>query len=980
MTDKLDSFLDTGSSDSFLDSGQSADHFLDQGQPGPFRKALQATDMPMRGLRGVGVGVESLIEGKPPSEALERASEATQRGFQPKEGEKIGSVVGESLDPRFMLFGELGAGMASSAAGKAILGGAAALGGTKAVEETAEEGAPTIKGTGEQTAIGAAGGAAIHGAIKTLEPILGPVLEKGGQFIKDLIGKKDPISFGKVVDTGESVAMRLGEGKTIPEAAKEMGMEEDTARQALEKWEKAKPHVVDTSLLPTIDKAIQGDPQSKLEVLQKTLKKFYSSPTEASSTAENLFKRRYSEIALGKFESHLFARETLKGLSDVERQALPFILEKSVPDAERFFHPKKEQILQVAEGYLENPDKFPQLKPAVEKIGNYLDEGHKFLKEYYDDIGFREDYINHIWDRPPEIGPTGPGKASLSQYNPFSKKRFIASYAEGINQGLTPKTLDIQELLGVYDNYKIKAVANARFVDALKEIKVEGGFPAVMDADKAPKDWQLIDNTALNKKRLIPGEGGGPSVFFSQAVRVSPEVAPAVRAIIEKPFASVNPGPHAGMIEKAFYHGTNAYEYMNAISKKLKLSLSFFHHYSLTETSILAGDPRAPLRVLGKEAKQILNDSGMNPAEIYKSFMGGHPAYNNIPVAKDALSHGLTLGPIGDVQATRFTKLLSETEGALQKITPIQKGLHAVRKFNDIWDKALWDYYYSGLKLDLYERQVAKNIKNFGATVPLEKIKRDTAEFINKAAGGSLENMMISPRYKQALQWALLAPDWTLGRLELLGSVFKPGVQGAMGRKFWLKAAIAYGTMVNAWNYHNTARDGLKSPDGKDGRFLWQNEEGRRLHLYMGKDENGRNEYILPAKAVTEVVGWMFEPIQTLGRKLSPTVQMMVEALTGHTVGGYKVPPEDKTLGGYIRRYELPISLGKQNVGFTFPRSRGMNKTQIIDMMSRGYESQNMDLVGSAIGWAVENGYDAKSLQSIAYRNYRQNLKKALLK
>jgi hypothetical protein len=949
------------------------------GQPGPFRRALQATDLPKRGLRGVGVGVENLIEGKPPEEALERASEATQKGYHPKEGEKIGSFVGESLDPRFMLFGALGEAGAATAAGKAVMGGAAALGGTEAVEETAEKGSPTLKGTGVQTALGAAAGGTIYAGIRALEPVLGPVMSKAGEFLKSLFGKKDPVSFGKVVEAGESIVNRMGEGKTIQDVSKEMGIGEDTARQAVDKWEKAKPHVVDTSLLPTIDKAIQGDPESKLNILQRVLKNVYTSPTEASSTAENLFRRRYSEIALGKFESHLFARDALKGLSDVDRQALPFILEKKVPEADRFFHPKKDQILQTAEGYLENSEKFPQLKAAVEKIGSYLDEGHKFLKEYYDDIGFREDYINHIWDKPPEVGSSGPGKASLSQYNPFSKRRFIASYAEGINQGLTPKTLDIGDLLGVYDNYKIKAVANARFVDSLKDIKVEGNFPAVMEADKAPKDWQLIDNTALNKKRLIPGEEGNPSVFVSQAVRVSPEVAPAVRAIIEKPFATVNPGPHANFIEKAFYHGTNAYEYLNSVTKKLKLSLSFFHHYSLTETAALAGSPTAPIRVLAKEAKQILNDGGMNPAELYKAFKEGHAAYNNIPVAKDALSHGLNLGPIGDVQSSRFTKVLSETEGALRKIPPLQKGIHALREFNDIWDKALWDYYYSGLKLDLYERQVSKNIKNFGATVPVEKIKRDTAEFINKAAGGSLENMMISPRYKQAMQWALLAPDWTLGRLELFGSVFSPGVQGAMGRKFWLKAAIAYGTMINAWNYHNTAKAGLKGPNGEEGRFLWQNEEGKKLHLFWDKDENGRNEYILPAKAITEVVGWLFEPVQTLGRKLSPTIQIMTEALTGHTVGGYKVPDQDKTLGGYIRRYEAPISVGKQNVFMTFPRAKGMNKTQIVDMMTRGYETNDMDKVGAAMGWAVENGFDAKTLQSIAYRNYKGSLKKALL-
>ena len=991
----IDQYLDSGSADHFLDADQSADHFLDQVPKSTLQKVAQASDLPMRGLRGIGVGAEDLIEGKGLETSAERATAATQEGFQPEKGEKLGSFAGEVADPRYMLFGLGGEALASETLGKAVLGGAAALGGVKATEETAETGSPTLKETGTATAEGAAAGLTAFGGAKLLEPILSPVIKKAGEFLGTLVGKSDPISFGKVVQAGESLVDKMGEGKTLQEAASEMGVTEDVARKSVDQWNKSKGYVVDTSLLPVIDKASQGDPQAKLTILQKVMKNVYSAaskvpivkdfvvqPTEASSSAANLFRRRYCEIALGRFEGHLFARDSLKGLSDVDRQALPFIIEGKTPDPDKFFADKKEQILQTANGYLENPDKFPQLKSAVQKIGDYYDEGHAALKEFYDDIGFREDYINHIWDKPPSISSTGPGKTSLSQYNPFTKKRFIASYADGINQGLTPKTLDIGQLLDIYDNYKVKTIANARFVDALKDLKVEGNLPAIMSSDKAPPDWILIDNTALNRKRLIPGEGGNPPMFISQPVRVSPEIAPAVKAIIDRPFATVNPGPHAGLMEKAFYHGTNAYEYINAVTKKLKLSLSFFHHYALTETSMLMGDPFAAPRVLSKEAKQILNDSGMNPAEIYKAFKEGHPAYDNIPLAKDALGHGLQLGPIGDVQSTKFQKILSGVEGELNKIPQLKLGkvLAPVRHFNDIWDKSLWDYYSAGMKLDLYERQVAKNIRLFGDKMPVEQIKRETADFINKAMGGSFETLMISPRYKQILQWGFLAPDWTIGRLQIFGSVFKPGVQGAMGRKFWIKAGLAYYTMVDTWNFVNTKRAGLTNKDGRPGRHLWENEPGRFLHLFTDKDpDTGRNQYILPAKSITEIVGWFQESFKTLGRKAAPAFQMMTEALYGTAKGHSVVPKEDQTIGGFLRRYEMPIGADtKHSYLHTFPKSFGMNKTQIIEMMQRGYESQNMDMVGSAMGWAVENGFDSKALQQIAYSNYIRGKKKAL--
>jgi hypothetical protein len=984
MVDKLDQYLDSGSSDAFLDADQGADHFLDQ-EPGAFRKALKATDMPMRGLRGVGVGAESLIEGKGVQPSLERASAATEEGYQPKPGEKIGAFAGEMSDPRFMLFGAAGEGVAATGLGKAVMGGAAALGGTEAVEETAEGGHPTLAKTGEQAAIGAVGGAALHGAAKILEPILSPVIKQAGEFLKSIIGNKDPESFGKVVQAGETLTNKIGEGKTLQEAAKEMGVGEDTARKAVEKFEKSKPHVVETSLLPEIDKAMQGDKPSQVNVLQKVMKNFYGSQTEASTTAANLFKRRYSEVALGKFESHLFQRETLRGLSDVERKAMPFILEKKTPDLDKFYDPKKVQILQAAEDYMENPGKFPKLQAAVDKIGNYLDEGHAFLKDYYDDIGFREDYINHIWEKPPQIGSTGPGKTSLSQYNPFSKRRFIASYADGINQGLTPKELDIGKLLEVYDNYKIKTVANVKFVDALKEMTVEGGYKAILPSDKAPSDWMLVDNSALNRKKLLPGDGDNPPMFVSQPVRVSPEVAPAVRAIIDRPFASVNPGPHAGMIEKAFYHGSNAYENLNAITKKLKLSLSFFHHYALTETAMLTGDPTAPFRVMWKSGRQILDDAGMNPGELYKAFRDGHPAFQNIPLAKDAIAHGLTLNPIGDVQSSRVEKMLSSVEGQLNRVSGLKLGniVTPIRTFNEIWDKALWDYYAAGLKMDLYERQVAKNIQKFGDKMTAEEIKRQTADFINKSSGGSLETLMTSPRYKQMIQWALLAPDWTLGRLQMFGSVFSgEDVTRHMGRKFWIKAGLAYATAINSWNYLNTQKDGLTDPDGKPGRFLWQNEQGKKLSLYIGKDpDTGRNQYVLPAKAVTEIVDWFQDPFKVFGRKAAPVFQMMVHAMYDQTPRGQAASAqEDKTVGGFLRRYVLPIGADqKHSYLMTLPKSYGMSKSSIIDMMQRGYESGDMSMVAAAESWAIENDFDAENLRKIAYGNVTHNTKKALL-
>jgi hypothetical protein len=163
--------------------------------------------------------------------------------------------------------------------------------------------------------------------------------------------------------------------------------------------------------------------------------------------------------------------------------------------------------------------------------------------------------------------------------------------------------------------------------------------------------------------------------------------------------------------------------------------------------------------------------------------------------------------------------------------------------------------------------------------------------------------------------------------------------------------------------------------------MLWQNEEGRKLHLYVGKDdETGRNMYALPAKAITEVVNWFQEPFKTLGRKAVPGVQMMVEAMYGTARGRSVIPKEDQTIGGFLRRYEMPIGADKKTSFLhTFPKSFGMSKGQIIDMIQRGYESQNKDMVATAMVWAAENGFNAKELQLIAYANVKKGINKAAL-
>lgn len=772
------------------------------------------------------------------------------------------------------------------------------------------------------------------------------------QNIKGSYAKADPQAMINTVMDGTD------RGKTVPEIAQESGIDKKVVQTV-----KNLTPPIDTTELKIHDAAARGDPQAQLNVLQKAMRYWIGSPTEASSTAKNLYRRRYGDIGVGYFDSRLFIRDSVGHLNDIERQALPFIIEGKLPEANKFVHPQAQEILDTAQRFLQNPNDpaMRNLAMAQEKIGKYFDEGHEFLSKNFDELGYKDNYVNHLWERNPQTSEYGPSGASLSQKNPFAKKRYIASYADGINQGLTPKTLDMAELLKTYDNYKIKTVANMRFREGIGAIRVEGGRPAVLPTSEAPPDWKYVDSN-----------------FFT-GLKVHPEVYDAVRAIVDKPFAFSEPGPNAPFSQKAFHSITNAYDYLNAYTKKFRLSISLFHHFSLTETAL--GGGTNPLKVLKDQALNIWKGAEYDglrdlPSALYKSFKEGHAAFANLPLSRDAVEHGLQIGSISDAQRGTVVKGLMKAEEFLKPISPLaSKAFQGVRTFNDIWDKELWDYYHAGIKLQMYENHVAENIKAFGDKMPAEQIKRETADFINKATGGALETLMYSPKYRQALHWAMLAPDWTLTRLQTAGSVFKAGPQGFQGRKFWLRAGVAYFSSANLLNYVNTQKA------LGQGRFIWQNDPGKQWHVFLKKDDQGRNVYIMPAKTLVEVVGWFNHPLETLGAKAAPVIQMVAEALQkgNRTLTGFNIPEDQQGVGQFLKRNITPFSMQKSNLAFTFPLSRGISKTEVINLIQKGIEQNDEKALQTALKFGVENGYDVGSLKNIAIKNVRSKVKKEAL-
>jgi len=137
---------------------------------------IDATGMPMRGFRGAGVAAQRAIEGDSLAASLQRGAAATEVGYVPKDGEKVGDFLGNMADPRYIPIAGLkaakGAGMVGKA-GIAALQGASAGAGSSALNQ--------FERKGEVDGAEVAGSAAVGGA---LGPIATGLFKAPGAILK----------------------------------------------------------------------------------------------------------------------------------------------------------------------------------------------------------------------------------------------------------------------------------------------------------------------------------------------------------------------------------------------------------------------------------------------------------------------------------------------------------------------------------------------------------------------------------------------------------------------------------------------------------------------------------------------------------------------------------------------------------------------------------------------------------------------------
>lgn len=669
-------------------------------------------------------------------------------------------------------------------------------------------------------------------------------------------------------------------------------------------------------------------------------------PDGTASKVKTLLTKRYGEIAEGHVDSQYFIHNTFKQLTKTEKEAMSF--KGIAPEPGKLRWPNAQEIMKLISKPTEN------MKKAEAIYTKYVAEAHNFLSENFDDVGYVKDYVTQLWDKAHDV-LLNPKANAGGTYNPFIENRTFPNYAAGINAGQQPKTLDISEIVSIYDKYKIKTVANVRFFDELAKMPTPQGLPAVMDAKRAPIGWIKANN--------IPALIGK---------RVHPDYLQAIKVISDAPFSN-----------KAL----RAYDLLSETQRYASLTGSPFHFGSLFVVGSLSTDVpfKIPLKVLSATGKYIMKETLADESErsvwgkVLNAYKNGNAAFIDLPFSKRAVRAGLNIGTVGREQTGGLEGFLSSTEAKLNRFY-MGKGIKAIRDVKGLFDKALWDYVHAGMKIMTFQEHLIDNMKKF-PEMPIQELERKTASYVNDLDGGEAwETLFVSPQYQKSLHRLFFFPDWMVSRLRSLGEAFKPvgldSIKNATTRspeayqaqKFWLRAGMYYYTFANWRNYVNT-----KKAYGT-GRIMLKNDPGKEMDVFSHVDEHGRAIYSNFAPSITEVFKWFQDPVKALGTRFNPNLNAMAEYFTGTTLSGYKLPENKRGFTDIVKRHMTPITFGGSNEYGLYPKSKGMSSYEVVKRFEKVIT--NGDDPSIALQFGTANGYDVEKLYNVALRNVKGKMKK----
>lgn len=573
---------------------------------------------------------------------------------------------------------------------------------------------------------------------------------------------------------------------------------------------------------------------------------------------------------------------------------------------------------------------------AAEKYRNFNEDTVNYLKDAYGDIHIplqnARTYLSQMWDF--SKMEAEPGKlnrnvidntARRMMRDPFMKSRNIIKEGDGPidykdaieNYGWVPKFNDVADIIEHRMNYLTQAAENQRTAKTLYDIG------AIMTPQKAAikgLSWpQAVDATALYRATYSGSEGPKSRVnrqtgaitvertvtLERKPVVVAPYIKPAVDALFSPGWATSEIGPDGLPRTTPF----GAAETVRAFSKQTQVMGSMFHHFAESSQGM------------------AIHMGHGEPIKAIKSLFVFNPEYGRGVRSGFWKMAGKTSGDVPPVMRldggvakeylleARMNLNTSDNEEALVKTLKqfngniiITKAMQpAVRKAGDaaqMFNTSLFDYYIQGLMISSYETIKTKELARLGPMATAAEIlnlKQNIGAHVNRVYGTeSMQSLLIHPKTRQAMAFALFAPVWTLTNARMMTAGWENETQRRLRNKWFGGAALSLFLGTNLMNYATTSwfsRDKDGNHDWK-GHFAFSNPGlpakifGRTgpvsenaSKIYSGPNIDGAPSYISLGKGEREWFGWVTDPMGMFAGKMHGLLKAAMAVYTGVAPG-----------------------------------------------------------------------------------------------
>lgn len=441
---------------------------------------------------------------------------------------------------------------------------------------------------------------------------------------------------------------------------------------------------------------------------------------------------------------------------------------------------------------------------AFQRVQEYFDKKHTDLEAAGIKMGFKENYLPQLWDN--SVDEVMQAQRRLGLKPTFTMKSVLENYQKGIDAGLKPRFEKVSDLVGWYESRAQKAVADRQFFDYLKQNKL------IVQKGKAPSHWVSLDPDHFPINKFISEvkgvRGAKPKSIEKDVIYTAePKIARAinnylgadesvdVRNIADKISFTKNLALSAGIPKTGISaHGFNIL-HRNQVAKGILKGSTQGLKYMLRP-----GTAAKYVEQNLSKAVQAVKDGVMLTTEDHLIGQKGG--------SRELLGKGFVgkkLGKLAEVHGKLFEDPL------FQKMIPAMKLEH--------WDNLKQGFIERGMEQD--------------------KAGRLAADITNENYGGiDWESMQRSRDFQNLLRSFVLAPDWAESNARIARGAAKSLIDPSNPKGKAYRSVVR--NMLYAYALANVAN---KTSSGK---FMWENESGKTLQVYLGKDSKGKEVYFNP--------------------------------------------------------------------------------------------------------------------------------------